>query len=58
MFHRHNYVTITNLEGEAQNNWKRGKKVRSIQECTICGKRKRNSHFDNSCHTTNFRNEI
>lgn len=52
----HEYETITNLYGDAINAFSSGKKViRSIQECSYCGKLRGSEYLDYNCKVTNFK---
>lgn len=50
LFCNHEYMTVTNLYGDAVHVYGG---VRSIQECTKCGKRKYSSCIDIECQDVN-----
>lgn len=54
LFCKHEFVTITNFYGDMINQVSgAGKTIRSVQECTKCGKRRASTSLDKKCHIIN-----
>lgn len=56
LFCKHNYITVTNLYGDAINYYSASsnKIIRSIQRCKKCGKIHKSEYLDKDCKIINY----